>query len=337
MTTTDNDTSDKIEVDVPVGNYCWACAVALECWGEDKDASCARYHVEVVFRASVDTSRKAVVLAKASLLIERIKAIKNTTFATKVIRKYWFLFAVVFSKHFRIPLDVASQFCMQLLTTDNEYMTGVLVRGPIPKELEWQCDEVHIEISQARFLDQELAGPETVFRSGQASDRFRASVAKVVQGRGKSFKAVTYEQLQKQVELEERQRLQAEAEHANLQSGGAGSTAHIATSMLGGEDEGDEMFQGPAKGGGRGGRAAAARGVAKATATGKPPPVKKSPGRCESESPVWCETQSSKCAFAAGAWCNWWICCSRNASPLSGTRNAILDCSDGCSRNARLS
>ena len=206
---------EKMDIDVPVGFWCWACAVALECWGDDKDGTCARYlaNDDEEFVSLVNTARQAVVLAKSRLAIERIKAIKNTTYCTKVIRKFMFILASVFAKHFRIPLDAAAHLCTSLLLPDNEYAEGVLVRGRVPPELEWQSDEVHIEISQARYLDQELAGPDTVFRPGQAKDRFYGSVAKVISGRGKPFKSpMTFEELVKKVEHEERLRKEAEAE-----------------------------------------------------------------------------------------------------------------------------
>ena len=145
---------EKIDVDVPVGLWCWACAVALECWGDDKDATCDRYlsdDGDVGFQDKVNTARQAVVMAKARLLIERVTAIKNTTYATKVIRKYMFVLAIAFAKHFKIPLEAVAEMCTQLLLPANEYADGVLVRGRVPPELEFQSDEVHIEITRPDF------------------------------------------------------------------------------------------------------------------------------------------------------------------------------------------
>ena len=77
MTTENAETGETTEVDVPVGLYCWACAVALECWGDDKEGTCARYHAETGFMALVDAAKIAVAHAKDSLLLERVKAIRT--------------------------------------------------------------------------------------------------------------------------------------------------------------------------------------------------------------------------------------------------------------------
>ena len=81
---------EKMDIDVPVGVWCWACAVALECWGDDKDGTCARYlsgaPADEELKSQVDVARRGVVKARLALAVERIEAIKNTTYCTKVIR-----------------------------------------------------------------------------------------------------------------------------------------------------------------------------------------------------------------------------------------------------------
>ena len=86
-------------VDVPLGDYCWACAVSLECWPLDnKEASLEKYKAQELFRQTVQNIREGVVAAKQQIMLEKVSTFKNTEVSCRMIRRYHFVYSTTFAK-----------------------------------------------------------------------------------------------------------------------------------------------------------------------------------------------------------------------------------------------
>ena len=268
--------ADGTCVDLPLGEYCWPCAVSLECWPlVDKEASAEKYKKEGehAFCEQVQLIREGVVAAKAQIEMEKVTALKNTEVSCRMIRRYKFVFSNTFAKYFGLPLDLVSDMAVTMLTVDYDYAEGVLIRGSLPDDLEY--DEVEVSSGTSRIRQEELAGPGTVFRKGQAGERFQRAANAHVQGRPLGMKSssrrpMTFEQIKVKVMEEDKRRQELEAEMVAQHSVAGAQSEHVSGSRLDDEDEMTAAAQH--------GRKTAAAPRAKGRVASRGPAMSKAPG-----------------------------------------------------------
>ena len=232
-------------VDVPLGDYCWACAVSLECWPLDnKEASLEKYKAQELFRQTVQNIREGVVAAKQQIMLEKVSTFKNTEVSCRMIRRYNFVYSTTFAKYFGVPLDLVSDMAVTMLTVDYDYADGMLIRGALPADLEH--DEVEITTGSSRIRQEELIGPSTAFRPGQAGERFQRSANAHIQGRPagtkpNSRRPMTFEQIKVKVVEEDKRRQELEAEMAASNTVRGAQSEHVSGSRMALDDQ-EEMM-----------------------------------------------------------------------------------------------
>lgn len=249
---------DGSRTELPRNEYCWPCAVTLECWPNDEiEDLYEKYVQQAAFRTEVQQIREGVLRCRAQLQLERVTVEKRTEVCTRMIRRFNFVYAVPFSKYFGVPLDQITDMCVQMRTPDLDYCEGVLIRGAVPDDLDH--DQVEISTSMARTKVDELASAETCFRSGQASERFERAAAAQIANRPLGMKAganarrpLTFAELKSKVEAEDAKRLQDfGAATAGLRvNGGVAASVSVSASRLD-DDDGDAMCAPTGKGKGR--------------------------------------------------------------------------------------
>ena len=232
---------DGTTTSLPRNDFCWPCAVALECWPrQDKEVSFEQYQRDPGFKAEVQHVRQGVLRCRAQLELERVVVEKRTEVCTRMIRRYHFVYAVPFSKYFGVPLDTITDMCVQMRTPDYEYCEGVLIRGAVPEDLEHDLVEVSSSMSRAKI--DELASQETCLRNGQASERFERAAAAQIANRPVGMKVgpnarrpLTFSELRAKVEAEDARRQELEAQAA---AGGCVSgSQHVSASRLDDDDD----------------------------------------------------------------------------------------------------
>ena len=110
---------DSSTVELPVGDFCWPCAVSLECFClEDKETALETCRKDEARKKDVELIRQGVLRSREQLELERVVVEKQSEVCTRVLRRYKFIYAVPFSKFSGVPLDQVSDMCVAMRTPD---------------------------------------------------------------------------------------------------------------------------------------------------------------------------------------------------------------------------
>ena len=168
--------------EIPRGDFCWVCGNAIECWplltSEDimSRLSCSK-----AFRAEWQLVVAGVERSDFNT-VRREEVSSQRMCGIKIYFQAAFVESSIFVIYFKVPH--ASMSCVKQVKVwgpENDWMTGVLLRLPLPDDLPHFLCQVFATTQRA--LDTIVLPADKVYRENQAAERFNLACSNMMKDR----------------------------------------------------------------------------------------------------------------------------------------------------------